>query len=110
MADLILGKQERLAKMREQKRKRDAEKKAKQDALTGGMGGSVFGADGRANISNAFIDQILRDEDPFAPKEEQKSMIQDDGKAQLEPLKVSGYVVDMEVPPPEKTITYNRDV
>ena len=72
MADLILGKQERLAKMREQKRKRDAEKKAKQDALTGGMSGSVFGADGRANISNAFIDQILRDEDPFAPKEEQK--------------------------------------
>ena len=56
MADLILGKQERLAKMREQKRKRDAEKKAKQDALTGGMSGSVFGADGRANISNAFID------------------------------------------------------
>ena len=97
--------------MREQKRKRDADKKAKQDALTGGMGGSVFGADGRANISNAFIDQILRDEDPFAPKEEQKSFVQDDGaKSNLEALKVSGYVVDMEVPPPEKTVTYNRDV
>jgi len=42
--------------MREQKRIRDAEKKAKQDKLTGGMASSVFGADGKANISNAFID------------------------------------------------------
>lgn len=72
MADLILGKQERLAKMREQKRKRDAEKKAKADALMGGNSGSMFGNDGKANISNAFIDSILRDEDPFTPKEEAK--------------------------------------
>ena len=54
MTDLILSKQERLQKMREQKRARDAEKKAKQDKISGGMS-SVF-ADSKASISNAFID------------------------------------------------------
>jgi len=33
------------------------------------MTNSVFGADGKASISNAFIDQILNDEDPFATEE-----------------------------------------
>jgi len=36
MADAIQSKQERLAKMREQKRKRDEEKKSKANYLTGG--------------------------------------------------------------------------
>ena len=49
--------------MREQKRIRDAEKMARQQKLTGG---GALGTDGKASISNAFIDQILRDEDPFA--------------------------------------------
>lgn len=55
MADLIQSKQERLQKMREQKRARDAEKKAKQDKITGGMSSSLL-ADSKASISNAFID------------------------------------------------------
>ena len=50
--------------MREQKRMRDENKKKKMNALTGG---SSMYADGK-NISNAYIDQILNDEDPFAPK------------------------------------------
>ena len=53
--------------MREQKRIRDAEKKARQDKITGG---GALGTDGKASISNAFIDQILRDEDPFAMLDE----------------------------------------
>jgi len=56
--------------MREQKRARDAEKKAKQEKLTGGMSSSIFGSDGKTSISNAFIDQILRDEDPFATEDD----------------------------------------
>jgi hypothetical protein len=39
--------------MREQKRLRDEEKKKKQNLLTGG---NAIGADGRQNISSAFID------------------------------------------------------
>ena len=50
-------------RMREQKRIRDAEKKARQEKITGG---GALGADGKASISNAFIETILRDEDPFA--------------------------------------------
>ena len=95
MADLILGKQERLAKMREQKRKRDADKKAKQDALMGGSSASLFGTDGKSNISNAFIDSILRDEDPFTANLESKDapvLVNNSGK---DPLKVSSYVIDM---------------
>ena len=42
-------------RMREQKRVRDAEKKARQDKLTGGAGGNLFG-EGKTSISNAFID------------------------------------------------------
>jgi hypothetical protein len=49
--------------MREQKRLRDEAKKVREQKLTGG---GALGADGKASISNAFIDQILRDEDPFA--------------------------------------------
>lgn len=49
--------------MREQKRIRDEAKKAREQKITGG---GALGADGKASISNAFIDQILRDEDPFA--------------------------------------------
>ena len=74
MTDNIISKQERLQKwvhfssltlyrMREQKRIRDAEKKARQDKITGG---GALGGDGKASISNAFIETILRDEDPFA--------------------------------------------
>ena len=48
--------------MREQKRKRDEEKKAKMNYLTGGTSGD------KSVITNAYLDQILNDEDPFAPK------------------------------------------
>ena len=41
-------------RMREQKRVRDAEKKARQDRLTGGAGGLM--TEGKTSISNAFID------------------------------------------------------
>lgn len=50
--------------MREQKRIRDEKKKIQRDQLTGG---SQIGADGRQNISNAFIDKILNDE-PLYPE------------------------------------------
>ena len=62
--------------MREQKRARDEEKKKKQDKLTGGMSDSLFGADGKSAVTNAFIDKILRDEDPFGV-EEQKAAVEE---------------------------------
>lgn len=41
------------------------------------MSRSIFGADGKPipSISNAYIESILRDEDPFAIKEDEMSMI-----------------------------------
>lgn len=90
--------------MREQKRARDEEKKKKQDKLTGGMSDSLFGADGKSAVTNAFIDKILRDEDPFSV-EEQKA--QDEVKEQL---KMSSFVIDMTIAPPEKVLTYERNI
>ena len=51
--------------MREQKRKRDEEKKAKMDQL------NFKFPEGKTSIDNDIINQILNDEDPFAPKEVQ---------------------------------------
>jgi hypothetical protein len=51
--------------------------------------------EGKTNISNAFIDQILRDEDPFAYLNEEKK---DEDKQQKIELKLSSFVVDMEIP------------
>jgi|688.fasta_scaffold1886699_1 hypothetical protein len=41
------------------------------------MAGSIFGADGKPmpSISNAYIESILRDEDPFAIKEVENSIM-----------------------------------
>jgi hypothetical protein len=79
--------------MREQKRVRDATKKAAQDKITGGLVGAM--QEGKANISNAFIDQILRDEDPFAYLNEEKK---DESSQPKIELKLSCFVVDMEIP------------
>jgi hypothetical protein len=80
--------------MREQKRQRDAERKAREQRITGGLGGSLFNADGRPNIDNAFIDRILNDEDPYSkPAEEEKKEAEG---AQAE-LKQANFVIDIEV-------------
>lgn len=81
--------------MREQKRQRDAERKAREQRITGGLGGSLFGADGRPNIDNAFIDKILNDEDPYSKQEEEKK----EQETRFE-LKQANFVVDIEVQPP----------
>jgi hypothetical protein len=80
--------------MREDKRKRDEDRKVRQQRLTGG-GASMFGADGAPQIDNAFIDKILRDEDPYEHKEEKKEEEKESVK-----LKTSSYVIDMEIHPP----------
>ena len=52
------------------------------------------------------MDKILRDEDPFSmeeKKENEELMIH-------EPLKESTFVVDMQVMPPEKVLTYERNI
>lgn len=94
MADNILSKQERLQKMREDKRLRMAKKKAAEDRITGGN--SILNA---SSISNKFIDDILNDKDPFAAEveEEKQEMV---ARVKLEELKSSTYVVDMEIPAP----------
>lgn len=58
--------------MREQKRLRDQERKAKEDRLAGAVGGKLFGDDGKPNIDNAFIDRILNDEDPYSTTKEEE--------------------------------------
>lgn len=103
MADLILSKQERLQKMREEKRKRDQAKIERQKKLTGGL---TAGELGKTQISNNIIDSILRDEDPFSVPEENK---EEEEKSKAE-LKESNYVIDMSIYPPEKVITYERNV
>lgn len=60
------------------------------------MSNQIFGADGKASISNDFIDKILRDEDPFM-KEDEKENASEKPK---EELKRSSYVVDMQIPAP----------
>ena len=62
----------------------------------GGSSGNMFGTDGKSNISNAFIDSILRDEDPFAPKDESNvAATVLVGSSDKDPLKMSTYVIDM---------------
>ena len=82
--------------MREQKRIRDEAKKAREQKITGG---GALGADGKASISNAFIDQILRDEDPFAQPDDSANQSQILEKVKEE-CKISSYVVDMQIPAP----------
>ena len=82
--------------MREEKRLRDQDKKQKLERVTGGLAGANFGKDGRG-IDNNIIDAILRDEDPFAAKEEE---VQDTGTATKDELKVSNFVCDFEIQPP----------
>ena len=48
--------------MREAKRARDAEKKAKIERITGGVAAVDMG---KVSISNSIIDDILNDKDPF---------------------------------------------
>jgi len=87
--------------MREQKRKRDEEKKAKMDQL------NFKFPEGKTSIDNDIINQILNDEDPFAPKEVQQQL---EEKVERTELKVSTFVIDMQIPAPEKPITYDRQV
>jgi hypothetical protein len=84
--------------MREQKRLRDAERKAREQRITGGLGGSLFGTDGRPNIDNAFIDRILNDEDPYSKMDEEEKKEHD--TSSKNELKQANFVVDMEVQPP----------
>ena len=84
--------------MREQKRQRDLDRKAKEDKLAGASGGRLFGDDGRPNIDNAFIERILRDEDPYAAPEKEEGKTEAQGGR--EELKVSQFVVDLEIHPP----------
>lgn len=44
----------------------------REQRITGGIGGSLFNADGRPNIDNAFIDRILADEDPYSQNQEEE--------------------------------------
>jgi len=78
-------------RMREQKRKRDEEKKAKMDQL------NFKFPEGKTSIDNDIINQILNDEDPFAPKEVQQQV---EEKAERTELKVSTFVIDMQIPAP----------
>lgn len=88
--------------MRDAKKKRDEEKKKKMDQL------DIKFAEGKTSIDNDIIEKILRDEDPFAPKEAAQ---EGEAKAeQKEELKLSTFVVDMQIPAPEKAITYDRQV
>ena len=88
--------------MREQKRIRDEEKKRKHNAITGG---NSVGTDGRQNISNAFIDQILNDEPLFPQANETTNQSQFIEKPKEE-LKVSSYVVDLQIPAPVSFFSY----
>lgn len=84
--------------MREAKRKRDEDKKKKMDQLDIGM------APGKTHIDHEIIERILRDEDPFAPAEQPKDA--DEGQAAAkEELKVSTFVVDLQIPAPVSTRT-----
>ena len=72
--------------MRDAKKKRDEEKKKKMDQLDIRIG------EGKTSIDNDIIEKILRDEDPFAPKDQPGAVEETDHK---EELKVSTFVVDM---------------
>lgn len=77
--------------MREQKRKRDEEKKAKMNYLTGGTNSGDKNV-----ITNAYLDQILNDEDPFAPKvTEASAAAKTRVVGEMEPLLTSTYVIDI---------------
>jgi len=86
--------------MREQKRKRDEEKKAKMNYLTGGTSGD------KSVITNAYLDQILNDEDPFAPKVTEAGATSQVTRIVGEKvaLATSSYVVDLQIPAPVSII------
>ena len=79
--------------MREAKRKRDEDKKKKMDQLDIGI------QPGKTHIDHEIIDRILRDEDPFTPAEQQKDAAENN-ETQKEELKVSTFVVDLQIPAP----------
>lgn len=72
--------------MRDAKKKRDEEKKKKMDQLDIRIG------EGKTSIDNDIIEKILRDEDPFAPKDQPAL---EEKMDQKEELKVSTFVVDL---------------
>lgn len=78
--------------MRDAKKKRDEEKQKKMAQLDIRIG------EGKTSIDNEIIDKILRDEDPFAPKDQPGAT---EEKVECkEELKVSTFVVDMQIPVP----------
>ena len=73
--------------MRDAKKKRDEEKQKKMAQLDIGI------REGKTSIDNEIIDKILRDEDPFAAKDQPAAA--EEKVDQKEELKVSTFVVDM---------------
>ena len=60
---------------------------------------------GKTHIDHEIIEKILRDEDPFAPADLPKDA--EEGKeASKEELKISTYVVDLEIPAPVSIYLY----
>ena len=89
--------------MREQKRARDEEKKKRQEKITGGISNLQD-----SKVTNEFVDKILRDEDPFDIKDPNKKEL---GESVIhEALKESTFVIDMQIMPPEKVVTYERNI
>lgn len=85
-------------RMRDAKKKRDEEKKRKMDQL------DIKFGEGKTSIDNDIIEKILRDEDPFAAKDQPTLEEKVDQK---EELKVSTFVVDLEIPAPVSICVYH---
>lgn len=62
--------------------------------------------DGKTSIRADIIDSILRDEDPFKLVQEE-AKVQGDPSSSKEELKVSAFVVDIEIQPPVSAEVYN---
>jgi hypothetical protein len=75
--------------MRDAKKKRDDDKRKKMESLDIKIG------EGKTSIDNDIIEKILRDEDPFAPKQEAAAEGEAKAEGTKEELKVSTFVVDM---------------